>query len=84
MFSGETIHVKLKTNENMIDNLIDGFGHDFRVTLAEAPDIIVNLKCNSDAFFYWAMQYGEKVEALETESMRERIKKTAYKIYKKY
>lgn len=84
MFSGESIHVKLKTNENIMDNLIDSFGHDFRVTLAEEPDIIVNLKCNPNAFFYWAMQYGEKIEVLEPESMRERIKKVAYKIYKKY
>lgn len=84
MFSGESIHVKLRTSENMMDNLIDSFGHDFRVTLADEPDIIVNLKCNPDAFFYWAMQYGEKVEVLESESMRERIKKAAYKIYKKY
>lgn len=84
MFSGESIHVKLKTNENLMDNLIDSFGHDFRVTLAEEPDIIVNLKCNPDAFFYWAMQYGEKIQVLEPESMRKRILKACKTIASKY
>ena len=84
MFSGESIHVKLKTNENLMDNLIDSFGHDFRVALAEEPDIIVNLKCNPDAFFYWAMQYGEKIQVLEPESMRNRILKACKTIASKY
>ena len=84
MYSGESIHIKIRTNETLMDALIDGFGKDFRVSFGEEDDIIVNLKCNPDAFFYWAMQYGQNIEVLEPQSMRERIKKAAMEIYRKY
>ena len=84
MYSGESERFKLRTSENMMDALVDGFGKDFKVTFGEDDDIIVSLKCNPSAFFYWAMQYGSSIEVLEPESMRERIKQTALEIYKKY
>ena len=84
MYSGESIRVKLRTNENLMDALIDSFGRDFRVSFGEEDDIIVNLKCNPDAFFYWAMQYGGNIEVLEPESMRMRIKEASLEIYRKY
>ena len=84
MYSGESIHIKLKTNENLMDALIDAFGKDFRVSFGEDEDILVNLKCNPDAFFYWAMQYGRHIEVLEPESMRQRIEETALEIDNKY
>ena len=84
MYSGESIHAKLRTSENLMDALIDSFGKDFRVSFGEGDDIIVDLKCNPDAFFYWAMQYGQNIEVLEPKSMRGRIKKAAEDIQKKY
>ena len=84
MYSGESERFKLRTSENMMDALIDGFGKDFRVSLGEEDDIIVCLKCNPSAFFYWAMQYGSNIEVLEPESMRERIKQASLDVYKKY
>ncbi len=84
MFSGDSVHVKLRADENLIDTLIDNFGKNFRVRLGEGNDIIVDLKCNPDAFFYWVMQYGEHTEVLEPASMRERIQQAAKAIQKKY
>ena len=84
MYSGESIRVKLRTSENLMDALIDSFGKEFRVSFGEEDDIIVNLKCNPDAFFYWAMQYGRNIEVLEPESMRMRIKEASLEIYRKY
>ena len=84
MYSGDSIHIKIRTNETLMDALIDGFGKDFRVSFGEEDDIIVNLKCNPDAFFYWAMQYGNNIEVLEPKSIRERIKQASLDIYKMY
>lgn len=84
MFSGKSEHIKIRVNENMMDTLIDNFGKDFRVTLGEDSYIIVDLKCNPDAFFYWVMQYGQHIEVLEPESMRARIKEASLEIYKKH
>ena len=84
MYSGESERFKLRTSENMMDALVDGFGKDFKVTFLVLDDIIVSLKCNPSAFYYWAMQYGSSIEVLEPESMRERIKQASLDIYKKY
>lgn len=84
MFSGESEHIKLRVHEKLMDTLIDNFGKDFRVKLGEGNDIIVDLKCNPDAFFYWVMQYGQHAEVLEPESMRMRIREASLEIYRKY
>ena len=84
MYSGESIHIKLKAHENLMDNLVDSFGKDFRVVPEGEDEIIVSLKCNPDTFFYWAMQYGLNIEVLEPESMRKRIQSACKEIEKKY
>lgn len=84
MFSGESEYIKLRVHEKLMDTLIDNFGKDFRVKLGEGNDIIVDLKCNPDAFFYWVMQYGQHAEVLEPESMRTRIREVSLEIYRKY
>ncbi|SFQ26782.1 Predicted DNA-binding transcriptional regulator YafY, contains an HTH and WYL domains [Lachnospiraceae bacterium XBB1006] len=84
MYSGDSERIRLRTNENMIGTLIDGFGKDLRIELGEESDIIVSLSCNPNAFFFWAMQYGQNIEVMAPESMRERVKMAALDIYKKY
>jgi len=56
----------------------------YYVIIKEDNDIVVDLKCNSDAFFYWIMQYGKYTEVLEPQNMRERIKKAALDVLNKY
>lgn len=84
MYSGKGEHFKLRTHENMMNTLVDSFGKDLRVSFGEEEDIVVDLKCNPDAFFYWVMQYGQKIEVLEPESMRVRIKQASLEVYNKY
>ena len=84
MFHGESIHIKLKAHESLMDNLVDSFGKEFRVEPAGDDEIVVSLKCNPDTFFYWAMQYGLNIEVLEPESMRERIRNACVDIQRKY
>ncbi|SKB93261.1 Predicted DNA-binding transcriptional regulator YafY, contains an HTH and WYL domains [Lachnospiraceae bacterium] len=84
MFSGTSEHIKLRTHESFIDDLVDNFGKDIRVTFGENDSIIVDLKCNTEAFFYWSLQYGQHIEVLGPESMRERIRQASMEICKKY
>lgn len=84
MYSGDSIHIKLRTNENLLDALIDSFGKEFRISFGKEDDIIVDLKCNPDAFFYWALQFGQNIEVLEPESMRKRIMQASLDVYLKY
>ena len=84
MYSGDSERIRLRTNEYMIGTLVDGFGKKVRIELDEGSDIIVSLTCNPNAFFFWAMQYGQSIEVLAPDSMRERIKKAALEVYKKH
>ena len=84
MYSGKGEHIKLRTSESMMDMLIDFFGKDFRISYGEDEDIIVDVKCNPDAFFFWVMQFGSNTEVLEPKSMRERIKQASLNLYNRY
>lgn len=84
MFSGESIFIKMQISEDLIGNVVDSFGKNFRITDVKDWKVQISLTCNPDAFFYWAMQYGLYVEVLEPVSMRERIRKACQEIAAKY
>lgn len=86
MFHGESVLVKLKCSESMIDNLIDWFGKEIRVSKGDkdSDEIIVRVTCNYDAMFYWALQYGPYVEVLEPKKLRADLSRTVNDMAKKY
>jgi predicted DNA-binding transcriptional regulator YafY len=85
MFSGSSVPVKLRTDESMMNELIDWLGKDFRIRkLDEDGAIEVELLCNEDAMFYWALQYGSYVEIVEPENLRSRIADAVKGMYHKY
>ena len=59
----------------MMDDFVDWFGKDFRVRIEDNGKMLVTLKCNESAMKYWALQYGECVEILAPNSLRESIAK---------
>lgn len=73
MFSGESVAVKLKTTEDMMSELVDWFGTDFRIMEKTDENIIIRVVCNNEAMRYWALQYGPYVEVLEPEFLRKKI-----------
>ena len=84
MFSGESVPIKLKTTADMMSELTDWFGTDFRILEQKDDEIIVRLICNEKAMRYWALQYGPYVEILEPESLRARIKEDVTALVEKY
>lgn len=73
MFSGPSVQVKMRVREQMMSQLIDWFGKDFRIIREDADELIVSVVCNEKAMKYWALQYGEHAEILEPKSLREDI-----------
>lgn len=71
--------------ESLINELVDWFGEDFRI-YEKYPDnqVMVSLKCNEHAFFYWALQYGPYVEVMEPASLRNRIADAISEMNEKY
>jgi len=84
MFSGPSISVKIETTVDMMSNLVDWFGTDFRVLKQDDDKMIVRINCNETAMKYWALQYGLYVEVLEPKSLREHIKEDIVTMSKKY
>ena len=84
MFSGSSVSAKIKTTEDMMSELVDWFGTDFRI-IENMPDYItIRVICNQDALRYWALQYGPYVEIIEPESLRNRIKDNICNMTLKY
>ena len=84
MFSGPSVQVKMRVWDQMMSQLIDWFGKDFRIVQEDADEIIVFVSCNEKAMKYWALQYGEYVEILEPKSLRDEIRKVVRDMGKKY
>lgn len=84
MFSGESTLIKLKTATYMMDDLVDWFGKDIRVTRQKDDQIVVRLKCNENAMRYWALQYGPYVEVMEPMSLRKQLKEDIAEMNRKY
>ena len=84
MFGGPSVPVKLSTTANMMSNLVDWFGKDFRILNQDGDKITVRVVCNEQAMRYWALQYGPYVEVIEPESLRTQLKADVEEMYKKY
>lgn len=84
MFSGSSSAIKLATNADMMSELVDWFGTDFKIMEQDGDRIVVRLNCNEKAMRFWALQYGPYVEVLGPESLREQIKTDIAAMSKKY
>ena len=84
MFSGETVAVKIKTTADMMTELVDWFGTDFRILEESGDTIVVRVKCNYSAMRYWALQYGPYAEIIEPESLRRQLQDDIAAMAEKY
>ena len=67
----------------MMNRLVDEFGKALRVE-EDGDEIVVTVSANEEAMFRWAMEYGDKIEIMEPESLRERMRKAAERMTQVY
>lgn len=84
MFSGESVNIKILAQKNLMNDLIDWYGTDFKILEKNDNDMIVSLKCNEKAFECWALQYGKYIEVLEPIDLRKKIVDDIASMYEKY
>jgi len=84
MFSGPSKTIKLETTADMMSELTDWFGTDFKIVSIKDDRITIRVSCNEEAMRFWALQYGPYVEVLEPESLRNRIKEDIKGMADKY
>lgn len=84
MLYGDSVTASIKTDIGMMDTLVDWFGKDFRILENKDDSIAIAVKCNENALFYWALQYGPYVEVVAPESLRKRLADAIDEMAKKY
>ena len=84
MLYGETVTANIKTDVSMMDSLVDWFGKDFRILEQDGDDLLISVKCNERALFYWALQYGPYVEVVAPDELRQKLADAIDEMAKKY
>ena len=84
MFTGASKTVKLRCKKGAADAIADWFGRDVRVLAQDDDGFTVQLTCNLNAMYYWALQYGHLVEVLEPAELRAEIKEAVAEMAKRY
>ena len=84
MYSGQSVQVKMRTSDELMGQLIDWFGKEFRILQKDDDELIISVNCNEMAMKYWALQYGEFAEILEPKSLRDSIRKAVKYMGKVY
>lgn len=84
MFSDEIIEVKMELKASYaVQYINDWFGKNAKV-YKENNKLMARVKCDKEAFFYWAMQYGEHIRVTEPQEMIDMIKNAAKAIEEQY
>lgn len=83
MFSGPSARVILKVQPDGINDVIDWLGKDISIR-EEADYLLVDTQTNLQAMKYWAVQFGEKVEVLAPQKLREAVADMIAGMHRKY
>lgn len=84
MFSGDSENIVLKVKIKSIGDVIDWYGKEYRILAEDDEFVTIRIKANSNAVYYWAMQYGSSVEVIAPPSLRKRIKQGLEAVLEKY
>ncbi len=84
MYTDKPEWVELLVEEYIIDQIIDWFGKDIRISKLDEKRFKVSVKVSPMAMEHWAMQYVNHVEVLAPESLRNRVKDNLAAALRKY
>lgn len=87
VFDDEPIRIEFQTANNaqmMIDNVLDWFGRDVRITDLKDGNYKFSLMASPEAMRFWILQFGKYVKVLYPESFVEKIKDDINEMAKLY
>jgi len=84
MFNDDVSRIKIKVKKYLMGEVVDWFGMEFTVREEDEEDAVIQVNSSEQAIIFWAMQYGDFVEVLEPENVRERVKGIVKGMMKKY
>lgn len=84
MFNGNTINCKFISNKSIINDLIDYFGKDIKITDETDSEITVSVTVNEKDMHLWALQYSTQIKVIEPKELAENIKSDIMKAAEMY
>ena len=85
MFSGELMTVHLKCSKKLLEQIADRFGDGIFVTNVTDTHFEIDVKCAvSEALCTWLMGYGDEIEVISPQMLRDKILARTEKIKKLY
>ena len=74
MFSGEMVTAEIKINKKSINRIVETFGDDLDYIDEDEDHITLRICAGEQDIFYWAIQFGQIVEVLSPQTLRDRIR----------
>jgi predicted DNA-binding transcriptional regulator YafY len=84
MFYGELTRVRFRAVRHGLNQVFDEFGCDAALSNATAESVEVTAHANKDAMLRWALQFGDLIEVLEPESLRQTLAQEHTAGFEKY
>lgn len=84
MFGGQPISAVMEIREpHALQYVKDWFGHNVEI-YKDGDKLMVRVRCNHQALFYWLMQYGEHIHLVSPQELVDEIKAAAERILENY
>lgn len=84
MYTDMVENVEFTAKKSIIDQIVDWFGNEIRITEQDDETVTVSLKASPNAMEHWAMQYINYVEITKPATLREKIKENLKAAEEKY
>lgn len=86
MYSDEPVRVTFTASVDIIDQIVDWFGHEAKISRVKDDEskVKVVIKASPLAMEHWVMQYANFVEVVSPKSLRDKIGKSLKTAAKKY
>ena len=83
MYAGELLNVKLACAPEVVEPVRDRLPNS-RIAGKDGTRTVITARVFGEGFLHWVMQYGDAIEVLAPESLREKMEKDAENVWKLY
>ena len=84
MYSDQQIHVRLRCENRIMDQMIDIFGTEMKILKRDDESFITNVIVNKQGVLFLAQQFMEAIEIIEPDNLRETMKEQLKLTLQKY
>ena len=84
MYSDEQLHVRLRCENRIMDQMIDIFGTEMKILKRDDESFITSVLVNKQGILFLAQQFMEAIEIIEPENLRKTMKEQLELTLQKY